>query len=135
MTGRRLFLTLALVLGLIVQAGAAPLIVQLGPLSNITSVVLSLGGTVVDRIPGTNIFLLNVPLVPSSLTASLLGIQWMETNQGVTLPEFAIPLQLQVPGSIGSDWYAHQPAMQSLGTDREIANGSVNIDSRRIPDT
>ena len=80
MTGRRIIfgilLSAVLLFGATPPADAAvPLIVQVGPLSNIVSVVASLGGTLVDRIPGTNIYLLNVPIVPSQLLTSLLGIQ------------------------------------------------------------
>ena len=94
MTGRRILLVLVLLFGLTAQAGAAsyPVIVQISPLSSITSIAAALGGSVVDTIPGANTYLLNVPLVPSATVASLLGIQWMELNQGVTLPGF---VQLQ----------------------------------------
>ena len=106
MTGRRILLTLVLLCGLTVQANAAPLIVQVGPLSNILSIVAALDGSVVDSIPGTNIFLLNVPFLPSSFTASLLGIQWMETNQGVALPSISV-----LPFS------AFPPIRHRIGTD------------------
>src|SRR5262245_4160410 len=101
MTGRRAFLLAALVLGLTVHASAAPfnlpVILQLMPGANITTVVGSLGGTLVDSIPGTNTYLVNVPFVPSLVTASLLGIQWAELNVGVTLPTTPLPLVLAVP--------------------------------------
>src|SRR5215470_2671166 len=86
MAGRRLFLALILILGLTAQAGAAPVIVQISGLSNITSVAASLGATVLDGIPDSNIYLLNLRVPISPFLASLLGIQWQETNSGVTLP-------------------------------------------------
>ncbi len=111
MTGRRVFFLFALVFALAIRAGAAPLIVQVSPSANINLVVTILGGTVVDNIPGTNVYLLDVPVVPSSFTASLLGIQWMELNTGVTLPSVPLPLVLTVPGNTASDWYKYQPPM------------------------
>jgi subtilisin family serine protease len=111
-TGRRFILILALVLVMTAQASAAtPLVIQISPLANITNILAALGGTVVDTIPGTGLFLLNVPLVPSNTLASLLGIQWMEVNQGVTLPGFLPFGTVSIPASLGADWYQHQPAM------------------------
>jgi subtilisin family serine protease len=121
MTGRRIVLVLALLFTFTAHASAAPLIVQLSPLTNIFSVVAALGGNLVDSIPGTNIFLLNVPLVPSSLTASLLGIQWMETNQGVTLPSLPVPLLLNVSGNTAPDWYKSQPSLLLIHAKESLA--------------
>ena len=111
MTGRRILLTLVLIMGLSAQASALPLIVELGPLSSITSVVTALGGSLVDQIPGTKIYLLNVPVVPLPWIASLLGIQWMETNNGVTMPGIVPPQALSFPPSLAADWYKNQPSM------------------------
>jgi subtilisin family serine protease len=114
MTGRRIFFILiVLFFSLATQASAAsyPLIVQLGPLSSITTVVSTLGGTLVDSIPGANTYLLNVPLVPSSTVASLLGIQVMELNTGVTLPSFVQVGVLALPPGVPADWYKSQPSM------------------------
>jgi subtilisin family serine protease len=121
MTGRRILLVLALLLGLAAQAGAAPLIVQVSPLSSITSIVNALGGTLLDNIPGTNIYLLNVPVVPSSLLASLLGIQWMEPNLGVTQPGFVPIGVVTVPGNTLADWYKYQPSMLLIHSREALA--------------
>jgi subtilisin family serine protease len=116
MTGRRLFLVLALILGLTAQASAAsiPVIVQISPLSSVLGIVSSLGGRLVDNIPGTNIYLLNLPVLPSNLVASLLGIQWLEVNQGVALPASPVPLVLMVPGNAAPDWYQYQPSLVAV---------------------
>jgi subtilisin family serine protease len=114
MTRRRILFTLfVLIFGLAAQASAAsyPLIIQITPLSNITTIASTLGGTVVDSIPGANTYLLNVPLIPSSTVASLLGIQLMELNTGVTLPGFAQVGVLAVPPGTPPDWYRAQPSM------------------------
>ena len=68
MTGRRLLLFLVLVFALFnLQAAAAsyPLIVQISPTASINSVASYLGGTVVDSIPGSNEYLLQVSVVPA----------------------------------------------------------------------
>src|SRR5262245_49151440 len=114
MTRRRIFFTLlVLVFGLAAQASAAsyPLIIQISPLSSITAIASTLGGTVVDSIPGTNTYLLNLPAVPTSTMASLLGIQLMELNTGVTLPGFVQVGVLAVPPGSPPDWYKAQPSM------------------------
>src|SRR5262249_26170776 len=113
MTGRRTLLLSVLILGLTVHAGAAslPLIVQLSPSANVTTVVSALGGQLIDTIPGTGIYLLDVLLVPSSSTASLLGIEWLELNQGVTLPGFVQVGVLPRPADAAPDWYKAQPSM------------------------
>lgn len=114
MTRRRMFFTLlVLIFGLAAQASAAsyPLIIQITPLSSITTIVSALGGTVVDSIPGANTYLLNVPVVPSSTIASLLGIQVMELNTGITLPGFEQVGVLAVPPETPPDWYKAQPSM------------------------
>ena len=124
MTGRRILLILLVILfGWTTQASAAglPLIVQLGPLSSITSIVAALGGTLVDRIPGTDIYLLNVPLVPTQLLASLLGIQWMELNKGVTQPAYSKAGVLNLPANTARDWYKYQPSMALIRSGAALA--------------
>src|SRR6476661_7619675 len=113
MTRRRIFTLLVLIFGLAAQASAAsyPLIIQITPLSSITTIVSALGGTVVDSIPGANTYLLNVPVVPSSTIASLLGIQVMELNTGITLPGFVQVGVLAAPPGTPPDWYKAQPSM------------------------
>jgi hypothetical protein len=104
------------------QANAAvPVVVQIGPLSSITSIVASLGGTLIDSIPGTNIYLLNLPFVPSSLVTSLLGIQWLEVNQGLTLPAVPLPAHLSVPPNMPPDWYKYQPSMLLIHSRQALA--------------
>src|SRR5262245_22746032 len=114
MTGCRIVLTFVLILGLAVQASAAPVIVQIGPLSSILSIVAALGGSLLDTIPGTNIYLLNLPLIPSPLLSSLLGIQWLEPNKEFGLTASPVPLLLSLPGSTTPDWYRHQPPLMMI---------------------
>ena len=122
-TGRRLFLIIGLILALGSQGHAqlnlspVPVIVQISPLANITNIAFALGGTVVDSIPGANTYLLQVPLVPTTLTnslLSLLGIQWIEVNTGVSIPNITVLNQVTIPGTAVPDWYKNQPAWQII---------------------
>ena len=94
-----------------------PVIVKVSPLSSITRVLTAMaGGSVVDSVPGTDIYLVSVPnaslvdnllAMPDSLLQSL-GIEWLEVNQGVIEPghlRFGI---LQKTGA--ADWYKDQPS-------------------------
>ena len=116
MTGRQFLLTLILLLGFSAQALASPLplIVQISPAASIATIATVLGGSLVDTIPGDNLYLLSVPAVPPSFLASTLGIEWMELNIGVTLPRFAQVGRLTVPATIAADWYKDQPSMQLI---------------------
>src|ERR1051326_3077424 len=120
--GRYLFLTLLLLVGLSSQAAAAsfPLIVHIPPTISVTTIAASLGGTVVDSIPGANTYLLNVPFVPLPARASLLGIQWMELNTSVSLPRFGLRAILRVPGTTAADWYKLQPAMPLINAGKAL---------------
>src|SRR5438132_4092454 len=113
---RVLFLIFIFLLGLTSQAAAAsyPLIVQIPSTVGIDIIAGSLGGAVVDNIPGANTSLLVVPVLPLPSRASLLGIQWMELNKTVSLPRFGQRRLLSVPGTAAADWYKLQPAMQLI---------------------
>src|SRR4051812_20279953 len=74
------------------QSSTLPVIIKVAPLSSITRILNSLtGGTVVDSIPGADIYLLNLPNIPlvQQLLATptallqLLGVDWLEINTGV----------------------------------------------------
>src|SRR5947207_3308081 len=96
------------------RAGSYPLIVEIFPGATITQIAAALGGTLVDHIPGSDTYLLNIPLVPTQLTASLLGINWMELNTGVTMPGFVERGVLNVASNPPPDWYRYQPSMQLI---------------------
>jgi subtilisin family serine protease len=113
MTGRRLFLLFVLVFGLSLQASppSYPLIVQIPPTFDITNIVTALGGKIIDTIPGAGTYLLRVTVVPPSSMASALGIQWIELNEGATLPSFGELGILDLPPNATPDWYRQQPSM------------------------
>jgi subtilisin family serine protease len=97
-----------------------PVIVKVAPLSSITQVLNAMaGGTVVDSIPGTDVYLINVPnsvaqnllSIPTSVL-QLLGIEWIEINKGLVEPghlRFGI---LQKTGA--ADWYKDQPSFMLI---------------------
>src|SRR6266481_2471343 len=71
------------------MAASNPMIVQTGPLVNIFSLLNALGGgTLLDQVPGTTIYLLNLPNLPiiTPLLQSLLGIVFMEPDKTIVSP-------------------------------------------------
>src|SRR5262249_34535581 len=121
MTGRRLFLALALILSLTAQAGAVPIIVQVSSVSNFTSIVGWLGGMVLDSIPDANMYLLDLPAPIPPFFANLLGIQWQEINSGVTLPNIGQLGVFQVISGTAPDWYKYQPAWQIMHSQEALS--------------
>jgi thermitase len=100
-----------------------PVIVQISPTASITAIASVLGATVVDSIPGANTYLLNVPTTLSSLTGSLsvlLGIQWVEINTGVSIPNVLVLQMVTIPGTAAPDWYKNQPAWQIIESQKAL---------------
>src|SRR6516162_7220199 len=89
-------------------ASAANIIVQTAHDNvNINVIAASLGGTVLDSMPGNN-YLLSVPSIPTTLPP---GVTSIEIDSALTLPRFKGALiQSSVPQA-GLPWYAAQPAM------------------------
>jgi subtilisin family serine protease len=132
MAGRRFVVVLLLftvLVGLTPPAHAAnpiPIIVKLKPLTPLLYVLDGLTGTLVDNIPGTRIYLVNVPRLPLlspilgllGNTLDLLGLEWLEVNDGVTEPGHAQFGLLSVSGNTAADWYKNQPAMRLIRADQ-----------------
>jgi len=130
MTGRRLLCSFLVTAILLVTfpaaeasaAGSIPVIVKLTSSSGLLRVLNLLDGAVVDQIPGTNVFLVNVPSVLSvqsllTLPAGLLqflGIDWLEINTGAALPKVGQVGVITVGINNTVDWYKNQPAMQLI---------------------
>jgi len=130
MTGRRLLCSFLVTAILLVTfpaaeasaAGSIPVIVKLTSSSGLLRVLNLLDGAVVDQIPGTNVFLVNVPSVLSvqsllALPAGLLqflGIDWLEINTGAALPKVGQVGVITVGINNTADWYKNQPAMQLI---------------------
>ena len=130
MTGRRLLCSFLVTAILLVTfpaaeasaAGSIPVIVKLTSSSGLLRVLNLLDGAVVDQIPGSNVFLVNVPSVLSvqsllTLPAGLLqflGIDWLEINTGAALPKVGQVGVITVGINNTVDWYKNQPAMQLI---------------------
>src|SRR6266404_4870246 len=126
-TGRRLLLTICLVLALSIPSSAqlgslfssipssVPLIVQLSPTASITTITSILNAKVLDSMPDANMYLLSVPLTwPTGSLTGLLGIQWVEINTAIWIPDIAIAGIVNVPGTPVADFYKDQPAWQPI---------------------
>lgn len=134
MTGRRfklgeVFLTLTLLVTVAAvpvtrtqSATSIPLIVKVLPGSSLLHVLDWLTGSLIDSIPGANIYLVNVPKLPLvqpllgllTNTLQLVGIDWFEVNDGVTEPPHFSWGILQVPDTTADDWYKNQPSYQLI---------------------
>src|SRR5262249_43729758 len=99
------------------QTTGVNVIVHLTPLGTINQVLRTLtGGSVLDSIPGADIYLVNVPnislvqnlLGTSSLILQTLGIDWIEINKGVVEPSHVRLGIVQKSGP--ADWYKNQPS-------------------------
>jgi subtilisin family serine protease len=132
-TGRRLLLILCLILALSTQSSAQlslgpislssiPIIVQISPLANINVIAGVLGGTIVDSIPDASIYLLKLPVFPSLAGSllSLLGIQWIEVNTAVFVPNIALLNAVTIPGTVAADWYKNQPSWQLIESQKAL---------------
>src|SRR5438094_5319183 len=96
-TGRRLLLTICLILALSVSGSAQlslgsfssirslPLIVQISPTADITVILTTLNAKIIDdSLRDANTYLLSVPLSwPTGSLTGLLGIQWVEINTAI----------------------------------------------------
>src|SRR5882672_6509413 len=98
------------------MAADVPVIVQLGPLGNILNVLNVLGGTLLDQVPGTKIYLLKLPNIPivSGLLQSLLGITSIEPDKTVAVPGRSQTGVLTVTQTTAADWYKAQPELQRI---------------------
>src|SRR5882724_3323706 len=98
------------------MAADVPVIVQLGPLGNILNVLNVLGGTLLDQVPGTKIYLLKLPNIPivSGLLQSLLGITSIEPDKTVAVPGRSQTGVLTVAQTTAADWYKAQPELQRI---------------------
>jgi subtilisin family serine protease len=118
MTGRLLRLILIVTLLFAVEADASvqiPVVVKLLPGVNISLITSVLGATVVDSIPGANTYLLRLPSLPIlSPVLRLLGVSWIESNRGLSLPDVAHARLVSAEGVANPRWYSSQPALQRI---------------------
>jgi thermitase len=111
-------LLVALLLCFTTSAQAAPtvpVVIKVLPGANLSLITNLLGGTVIDSIPEANTYLLRLPSLPVlSTTLKLLGVEWLESDRGISLPANPRLALLGVPWNAGSDWYKNQPALQLI---------------------
>jgi len=114
MIAKRFLLVSALLIALSINAAAATnIIVQTTNGADINSIAASLGGTVLDSMPG-GAYLLSVSSMPTGPLPG--GVQSIETNSSLILPRFKGAV-LSTPGGSGTlPWYANQPAMKLIRT-------------------
>ena len=115
---RRILIGLLLLLSISASAIAqVPVLVQLGPSGNAATVANAFGGSVVDSIPEANLHLLNLPNFPilSLPTQALLGINFLEADYTVGLPNRGKIGILSIAGKTSSNWYINQPELKRIG--------------------
>src|SRR6266705_1069853 len=114
MTAKRFLLVSALLVALGINAAAATnIIVQTTNGADINSIAASLGGTVLDSMPG-GAYLLSVSSMPAGPLPQ--GVESIETNSSLILPRFKGAALSISAGSGTLPPYANQPAMQLIGT-------------------
>jgi len=97
-----------------VAATNNPTIIQTNGAGSILNIISSLGGGVLlDQVPGTNTYLVNLPNVPivTPLLQSLLGIVFMESDDRIISPARGQLGILAVPTVAAADWYKMQPEL------------------------
>lgn len=96
-------------------ASSNPIIIETGGLiGGVLGIVSALGGgTLLDQVPGTNIYLLNLPNLPivTPLLQSILGIVFIEPDERVTAPAGGKEGLLTIPTQTAWGWYETQPEL------------------------
>jgi hypothetical protein len=98
-------------------AGSNPIIIETGGLlGNILSIIRALGGTLLDQVPGTNIYLVNLPNIPvvSPLLQAVLGIVFIEPDRRLPAPTRGQMGLLTIPSQTAWDWYKMQPELARI---------------------
>jgi len=95
------------------QSNSNPIIVNLGSLGSILNVLNVLGGHLLDHIPGTNIYLLNLPYIPvlTPLLQLVTNILWMEPDRQITAPHRGKWGIVSVGSKTAADFYKNQPGL------------------------
>src|SRR5262249_26547169 len=113
---RRILVSVLILFALSANAMAAsnPMILQTGPLVNIVGLISSLGGgTLLDQVPGTTIYVVNLPNLPviTPLLESLLGIVFIEPDRTIISPARSQMGILTIGSKTAFDWYKSQPEL------------------------
>ena len=108
---------------LTVWAGTDHVIVELSPSAQASAVAGTVGGLVVQAIPGTDFYLMTVPSAAAFANHPPSGVVAVELNSAASLrPSGAIGI---IKTSGAAEWYAQQPAMQlvNAGKAATVAGG------------
>jgi subtilisin family serine protease len=119
------------------MAASNPMIVQTGPLVNVVGLLNALGGgTLLDQVPGTSIYLLDLPNLPviTPLLETILGIVFIEPDRTIINPARGQMGILTVGNTTKFDWYKMQPEMvrinaisaQSYSTGKGVVVADLN---------
>src|SRR6267143_1675675 len=104
-------------------AGDKAVVVDLQSGSKLQAATSALGGKVLRNIPGTTLYLINVPVaVPGTQSYPSLGISSVEPDSAVALRPSTGGLGiLKLDASKPAEWYAQQPAMKLIRADKALA--------------
>ena len=107
---------------LTVWAGTDHVIVELSPAGQAAAVAGTVGGNVVQAIPGTNFYLMTVPSAAAFANHPPSGVVAIEQNSAASVsPSGAIGI---IRTSAAAEWYAKQPAMQLVNAGKAAAVAS-----------
>src|SRR5687768_4304564 len=112
---KKILLCLMLIFAVSGEARAAdyPIIIETKLLAPVNLVVSLLGGTILDRIPGTDIYLLKVPVLLSllpSLMLKLLGLLTIELDKTI-VESASVRWGVMTVDNPNVDWYKAQPQL------------------------
>jgi subtilisin family serine protease len=117
---RKTILTLFLVIlsQLTAWAGSDRVVVEIPPGMKASAVAASVGGTVVDSIPGTQYYLIKVP--SAAAVARHLSAVSAELDDAVALRPTGTMAILRTSARQSADWYAEQPAFKLIRADKAL---------------
>src|SRR6267378_2959846 len=122
---RKVLLLLLLLIStqLTAWAGDKAVVVDLQSGSKLQAATSAMGGKVLRNIPGTTLYLINVPVaVPATQYSPWLGINSVELDNKVALRPSQGGLGiLKMDASKPAEWYAQQPAMKLIRADKALA--------------
>jgi subtilisin family serine protease len=115
---KKIVLSLLLLFAVSAEAKAAdyPIIIETKLLAPVNLVVNLLGGKLLDHIPGTNTYLLKVPVLPSllpNLSLKLLGLISIELDKTIVEPA-SVRWGVMTVDNADVDWYKAQPQLQRV---------------------
>jgi subtilisin family serine protease len=91
-----------------------PMIIQTNGVASVLNIVNSLGGgTLLDQVPGTNIYLVNLVNLPllAPFAQTLLGIVSIEPDESFFAPVRGQVGLISIPTATAWDWYKMQPEL------------------------